>query len=171
MVRQPIITLEKYDEKTGELLGGAEFRLEQIDSAFQTEFMVDSSGKKTLTINPGTYRFIEIAAPDGYLIVTKHKDFVANPNDEITIKFDNRPRPKLRILKIDVVTGEPLPNAEFRITKVEDKTVSEYITDETGELLIEDLDEAIYEVEEFMPPDGYILYEESKEIAASQSKA
>ena len=36
---KPKVTVEKYDEKTGQLLPGAEFRLERIDGAWQTEFM------------------------------------------------------------------------------------------------------------------------------------
>ena len=55
----------------------------------------------TLTVAPGTYRLVEIAAPWGYLISTEEKVFVINPNDEITIKFDNRERPALEIIKID----------------------------------------------------------------------
>jgi hypothetical protein len=65
---------------------------------------------------------------------------------------------------VDAITGEPLANAEFRVTKVEDATVSEYKTDASGEILIENLDEAVYRAEEFMPPNGYLLYDESKEI-------
>ncbi|MDR0818456.1 MAG: Cys-Gln thioester bond-forming surface protein [Oscillospiraceae bacterium] len=72
---KPTVTLEKYDEKTGELIGGAEFRLEQLDGVYQTEFMLDTSGKRTFTVNPGTYRFTEIAAPWGYLIATESKEF------------------------------------------------------------------------------------------------
>lgn len=69
---KPIVTVEKYDEKTGQLLGGAEFRLERIDGAWQTEFM-NTTGKKTFTVAAGTYKLTEIAAPWGYLISTEEK--------------------------------------------------------------------------------------------------
>ncbi len=54
---------------------------------------------------------------------------------------------------------------------MEDKTVNEYITDESGEIIIENLDEAIYKAEEFMPPDGYDLYTETKEISLEWGKS
>lgn len=153
---KPIITLEKYDEQTGELLGGAEFRLERLDSAWQTEFMMDGTGKRMFTVNPGTYRFTEIVAPWGYLPVTDHKEFTVGPNDEITIKFDNRPCPKLEILKIDQ-DGNPLSGAVFHIGRTEGETVMERVTDHDGRILLEDLDESIYYIKEVKAPTGYVI--------------
>jgi uncharacterized surface anchored protein len=53
---------------------------------------------------------------------------------------------------------------------VEGYTVSEYITDASGEILIENLDAAIYQAEEFMAPDGYIRYDELKQIRLEAGK-
>jgi uncharacterized surface anchored protein len=116
------------------------------------------------------YSVEEIVAPSGYLLEAQHKDIQLEWGQTKTLVFTNKARPKLRILKVDAVTGETLPNAEFRLTKVEDATVSEYITDASGEILIENLEEAVYRAEEFMPPDGYILYTESKEILTEWCK-
>jgi uncharacterized surface anchored protein/uncharacterized protein (DUF433 family) len=152
---KPIVTIEKYDEQSGELIGGAEFRLERLDGAWRTEFMLDASGKWALTVNPGTYRFSEIAAPWGYLISTEHKDFAVGPNDEITVKFDNRPCPKLEIVKVDEA-GNPLPGAVFHIGKAEGETIAELVTGANGRILLENLDESVYSVKEVKAPDGYV---------------
>ena len=159
----PKVTIEKYDEKTGKLLGGAEFRLERLDGAWQTEFML-TTGTRTFTLAPGTYRLTEIAAPWGYLIATEHKDFVVGPNDEITIKFDNRERPCLEILKIDEETGKPLAGAKFRVWTTEGETQNEYVTDASGRIFIENLNDIIYSVEEIVAPDGYLLDVQHKDV-------
>jgi uncharacterized surface anchored protein len=169
--KEPTLIIDKYDEKTGERLGGAEFRLSQKGGVMVEEFMMDDSGQRAFPNLPaGWYTVEEIAAPWGYMPATESKDVYLGADKIVHVKFDNRPRPVLEILKVDAITGEPLPLAEFRVTKVEDATVSEYITDASGKILIENLDEAIYRAEEFMPPDGYLLYDESKEILTEWGK-
>src|SRR5699024_5688509 len=86
------------------------------------------------------------------------------------VVFTNKKRPVLTIQKIDTKTKEPLAGAKFKVTKTEDKTVSEYVTDETGTIIINNLDEATYTVEEITAPDGYILDTQHKEIALEWGK-
>ena len=42
-------------------------------------------------------------------------------------------------IKVDAKTKEPLANAKFKITKTEDDTVSEYMTDENGKITIQEM--------------------------------
>ena len=57
------------------------------------------------------------------------------------------------------------------MTKTEDKTVSEYVTDQTGTVVIRDLDEAVYTVEEIQAPNGYTISTENhKDIALEWGK-
>lgn len=121
-------------------------------------------------MDEGWYTVTEIAPPYGYLIATESKDVYLGANDSVEIKFDNRLRPALQIMKIDSVTNKPLVGAKFKLTKTEDKTVSEFITDETGVIHIQNLDEGIYTVEEISAPDGYVLQGEIKTIALEWGK-
>ena len=84
-----------------------------------------------------------------------------------TLVFSDTRKPALEIIKVDAKTEEPLANAKFKITKTEDDTVSEYMTDENGKITIQDLPEGIYTVEEITAPDGYILDTQHKEIELS----
>jgi uncharacterized surface anchored protein len=121
-------------------------------------------------LDEAVYTVFEVTAPSGYLLDPQHKDVALEWGTTKTLVFTDKARPKLRILKVDAVTGKPLANAEFRLAKVEDATVSEYITDSSGEILIENLDEAIYRATEFLAPDGYIRYDGSKEILTEWGK-
>ena len=174
-VRKPMIVLIKQDEATHETLENAVFNVYKDGSLITTVTTNRAGEARVLDVTPGYWEFEETNAPTGYLLdATRHGINVTVYNPAITadpvLVVSNKARPKLQILKVDMITGERLANAEFRVTKVEDATVSEYITDATGEILIENLDAAIYRAEEFMPPDGYLNVDTAKQILLEWGK-
>ena len=169
---KPGIVIKKYDEDTGFPLENAEFSVTKKGGSIVYEGMTDKEGKiKVEGLEEGWYTITEIAPPKGYLISTESKDVYLEGGKCVEVKFDNRLRPSLQIMKIDAETGEPLAGAKFKVQKSEDKTVSEYVTDETGTVVIHDLDEAVYTVEEIEAPDGYMIDTDShKDIALEWGK-
>ncbi|MDR0292915.1 MAG: Cys-Gln thioester bond-forming surface protein, partial [Oscillospiraceae bacterium] len=168
---EPGIYILKVDEATGEFLANAEFSVERNGGQIIWQGMTDSTGIIFLdNLEPGWVVIKELAAPYGYLKRDEEKNVLLEPGKVIQVKFDNRERPKLEILKIDAVTKQPLSGATFKVQKTEDKTVSEYVTGADGHILIENLDEAVYTVEEVTSPDGYILDTQHKEIALEWGK-
>ncbi|MDR1703235.1 MAG: hypothetical protein LBS19_00935, partial [Clostridiales bacterium] len=163
---KPGIVIKKYDEKTGQPLADAEFSVAVKGGNIVFEGMTDGSGLiKVEGLDPGWYTVSEMAAPDGYLIVSPFKDVLLEEGKTVEVKFDNRPRPSLVIKKLDAQTGQPLAGAEFNVIKTEDKTVSEYVTDASGTITINDLDEAVYSIVEVKAPEGYILDPQHYDIA------
>ena len=169
---KPGIVIKKYDEDTGFPLENAEFSVAKKGGSIVYEGMTDKEGKiKVEGLEEGWYTITELAPPKGYLISTESKDVYLEGGKCVEVKFDNRLRPSLQIMKIDAETGEPLAGAKFKVQKSEDKTVSEYVTDETGTVVIHDLDEAVYTVEEIEAPDGYAIDPDShKDIALEWGK-
>ncbi len=169
---KPGIVIKKYDEDTGLPLENAEFSVAKKGGSIVYEGMTDKEGKiKVEGLSEGWYTITELAPPKGYLIATESKDVYLEGGKCVEVKFDNRLRPALQIMKIDAETGQPLKGAKFKVQKTEDKTVSEYVTDETGTIVIRDLDEAVYTVEEIQAPDGYIIDPENhKDIALEWGK-
>ena len=169
---KPGIVIKKYDEDTGFPLENAEFSVAKKGGSIVYEGMTDKEGKiKVEDLEEGWYTITELAPPKGYLISTESKDVYLEGGKCVEVKFDNRLRPSLQIMKIDAETGEPLAGAKFKVQKSEDKTVSEYVTDETGTVVIHDLDEAVYTVEEIEAPDGYAIDPDShKDIALEWGK-
>lgn len=169
---KPGIVIKKYDEDTGFPLENAEFSVAKKGGSIVYEGMTDKEGKiKVEGLEEGWYTITEFAPPKGYLISTESKDVYLEGGKCVEVKFDNRLRPSLQIMKIDAETGEPLAGAKFKVQKLEDKTVSEYVTDETGTIVIHDLDEAVYTVEEIEAPDGYMIDTDShKDIALEWGK-
>ena len=168
---KPGIVIKKYDEDTGMPLPNAEFSIAKKGGSMIYEGMTDREGKIKLEgLEEGWYTITEIAPPQGYLTATESKDVYLEGGKCVEVKFDNRLRPSLQIMKIDAETGEPLEGAVFKVQKTEDKTESEYVTDKTGTIVIHDLDEAVYTVTEVKAPEGYLLEEQHKDIALEWGK-
>ncbi|SHK53271.1 SpaA isopeptide-forming pilin-related protein [Anaerotignum lactatifermentans] len=165
-LEMPSITVEKYDEETGEKLPGAQFAIyEQADTARPVvEGMTDENGKFTSGyLKPGTYVVKELNPPPGYMFSDKtspDRVIVAKPGDgEIIVKVDNIKLPELTIKKIDSVTKEPIAGVVYEIKEVDDTSVqpTTATTDENGMIVIHGLKAGTYEITEISTPKPYIL--------------
>ena len=165
-LEMPSITVDKYDEETGEKLPGAQFAIyEQADTARPVvEGMTDENGKFTSGyLKPGTYVVKELNPPPGYMFSDKtspDRVIVAKPGDgEIIVKVDNIKLPELTIKKIDSVTKEPIAGVVYEIKEVDDTSVqpTTATTDENGTIVIPGLKAGTYEITEISTPKPYIL--------------
>lgn len=165
-LEMPSITVEKYDEETGEKLPGAQFAIYgQADTARPVvEGMTDENGKfSSGYIKPGTYVVKELNPPPGYMFSDKtspDRVIVAKPGDgEIIVKVDNIKLPELTIKKIDSVTKEPIAGVVYEVKEVDDTSVqpTTATTDENGTIVIPGLKAGTYEITEISTPKPYIL--------------
>ena len=165
-LEMPSITVEKYDEETGEKLPGAQFAIyEQADTARPVvEGMTDEDGKFTSGyIKPGTYVIKELNPPPGYTFSDKtspDRVIVAKPGDgEIIVKVDNIKLPELTIKKIDSITKKPIAGVVYEVKEVDDTSVqpTTATTDENGAIVIPGLKAGTYEITEISTPKPYIL--------------
>ncbi len=164
--KEPEIKITKHDLKDGSLLAGAEFSIVNLDTGEVIyEGMTDENGQIHLTgLDVGNYEITEIAPPKNYIGVTESRVIKLEAGKVVTVKFDNKEKPSLKIKKIDTKTGEALTGATFKIWATEGETIIEKETDNNGEILLEYLDEGIYSVQEINPPTGYVLNDEIKNI-------
>lgn len=165
-LEEPIITVEKYDEETGEKLEGAQFAIyEQSDlSRPVAEGMTDRDGRFTSGyVAPGTYVVTELNPPAGYMFSDKtspHRMIVAKAGDgEIIVKVDNIKLPELTIKKIDSVTKDPIAGVTYRVALVDDTSVqpATVTTDANGTISLPGLKAGTYEITEISTPHPYIL--------------
>ena len=167
----PGLTVIKVDEDTGLPLAGAEFSIAHKNGYYLYEAVTDATGTISLEGLPeGWYTVTELAAPHGYLIRDESKDVYLPAGGTAQVKFDNRRKPTLEILKIDAQTQQPLAGATFRVWETEGGTVGEFITDGSGKITIPDLDDVIYSVEEIAAPNGYLLDSQHKDIKLEWGK-
>ncbi|MDR2088522.1 MAG: Cys-Gln thioester bond-forming surface protein [Clostridiales Family XIII bacterium] len=168
---KPALVIRKFDEDTGLPLAGAEFSVAHKGGSIVHEGITGMDGTIRLDDpDEGWYTVTELAAPHGYLKTRETKDVYLEPGKVVEVKFDNRLRPALKLIKLDAQTSAPLAGAKFKVQKTEDATVSEYVTGTDGTVTIYDLDEAVYSVWEFEAPNGYLLDTQHKDIAPEWGK-
>jgi len=168
---KPGLIVEKYDMDTAELLPDCEVSIRDKGGSIIWEGLTDEFGRVFIeNLDVGEIgKWIEIhelAAPPGYIRTQEVKEVFleAGMTEPVVVKLDNRKKPVIEILKIDKITKLPVKDTKYKVTYVESETVSEYLTDEYGKIVIKDMNEGIVRIEETIANDEYLLDAESKEI-------
>ena len=158
---KPGIHLRKLDSQTMQPLSNVKFRITQVGGTFSGEYTTDANGEIDLSsLDPGTYKVLELEAPNGYLIDDAERTINIQPDEYAEFVFTNTKKPTFKLVKLDGLTGERLGGATFRIAKIEDGShYLDRVTDANGEINISDLEPGVYSVQETKAPDGYILDE------------
>ena len=180
------LIIQKRDSATGQPLPGAEFRVTTAagcevgldgvigDSTLTQNgiFTTDAQGEIKITnLAPGAYVLTEIKAPDGgYVIDTPSTNVVIGEGgDTQTVIVKNSKAGTLVIDKRDFLTGKPLKGVTFLVTDSSGAVVGssngEFITDENGRIVIEDLTPGTtITAREVKTVDGYVLDSTPKSI-------
>ncbi|PQB34558.1 hypothetical protein CUN31_01735 [Enterococcus faecalis] len=157
------VILTKTDDKTGEVLQGAVFELQDKDgNVLQSGLITDESGKIAVNdLKPRDYQLVETQAPTGYELDQTPLTFTIEKGqmEAVQVQMTNKETPGSVILtKTDDKTGEVLQGAVFELQDKEGKVLqSNLITDETGKIVITDLAPGEYQLVETQAPTGYEL--------------
>ncbi len=157
--KEPSTLITKHDLATGKRLPNAEFSIVNKDiGEVIYEGLTDENGEILVEgLDEGVYIISEIAPPENYIKVTDSREITVKAGKSYTVKFDNKLKPSLEIKKIDRETGEPLANATFKVEKLDGSFSTEFTTDSNGKILLEHIDEGVYQVTEIIAPNGYVL--------------
>lgn len=121
------------------------------------EYVTDANGEiDRSALEPGAYSVEEITAPDGYVIDNAIRTIQLNPGESAQFVFTNTRKPSLIIWKYDLQTAQPLPDTEFSIAKKGGGVIYESLTNGSGFIRLENLDEGWYTVTEMAPAPGYL---------------
>jgi len=171
------VAVTKTDAITGAVLAGAVFELlDTAGNVLQTK-TTDASGIAAFAnLQPGTYRVREKAAPEGYTVsVTGTQSVSVTAGTVSTVTFANDVMTaKIRIVKTDQLTQQPLSGVEFSITRLSapagrngiGEVVAVITTDETGAAETDWLDWGRYRIDETKVPEHYVDTHFSTEIEA-----
>ena len=149
----------KIDGVTGQPLSGAEFKLiGKNNKVIKESIITDQFGKLAVgNLEAGTYQLIETKAPVGYLLDQKPFIFELTKATTVNTTIANMPKKQTAILtKIDQQTGETLAGAVFNLQDAQGKIVkNNLITNEVGQIVVEDLPNGNYEFIETQAPKDY----------------
>lgn len=114
----------------------------------------------------GIYKIKEVMASNGYLLNEMiYEVKIDDENKDVCFEIENElKKGKLVIRKLDSSNGRVISNVEFVIMR-DNEVIYEGITNEYGEIEIDNLPLGIYIVKEVRASDGYILNEEEIEVS------
>lgn len=114
----------------------------------------------------GIYKIKEVMASNGYLLNEMiYEVKIDDENKDVYIEIENElKKGKLVIRKLDSSNGRVISNVEFVIMR-DNEVIYEGVTNEYGEIEIDNLPLGIYIVKEVRASDGYILNEEEIEVS------
>ena len=163
----PVLTLRKVDELTLEGIEGVTFRFSKDGEHRDVTTGPDGVIKEAL--EPGWWSYQEISVPDSYLLNDEvgYVELVAGEDKEIVVK--NQHKPSLRITKTDSATKQPMEGVHFTLTYKDGTPLGEYVTDENGEIYLENIDPGYVQIQE-LPYEGYIALTPEQEILVEWGK-
>lgn len=112
------------------------------------------------------YKIKEVIASNGYLLKEMiYEVKIDDENKDVYIEIENElKKGKLVIRKLDSSNGNVISNVEFVITK-DNEVIYEGVTNEYGEIEINNLPLGIYIIKEVRASNGYILNEDKIEVS------
>lgn len=155
---KPGISILKIDSETKKPLEEAVFRIDKVDGTYTKEYTTDRNGEIELSdLEPGAYTVTEVSAPSGYVIDRESRTFEAVADGSVQLVFTNTEKPDLTVYKIESKTGKSLEGAVIRISNLSGSETYDKVTDANGKIVLEDMAEGIYTVQEITAPTGYLL--------------
>lgn len=154
------IQIEKIDKKDHGPLAGAEFELFDSAGIGGRTVITNEEGKAEFTrLKLGTYTLKEINAPVGYEKVdTIFSINLMETQKSVYIKVENTASGRMIQFRKVSDTGQPLKDAKFTLYTQSDttKVIAEAVSNEQGYVIFKDIPYGQYQLQEIMPPTGYI---------------
>ena len=178
---KPGLEIIKKNIANGEPIEGVTYRIEQIDGSFSTSATTDNHGRVFLDSVPvGTFKVTEINVPGHVILCPIPQEVALKPGETSTVTFFNALKPTLEIRKVDSVTGDPVKGAKFQIWYASNHTdtgelndLGVHYTDESGKIILPEVQDGWYKVTELEPAPGYSIKEPATQecfISGGESK-
>ncbi|HAT4359496.1 TPA: Cys-Gln thioester bond-forming surface protein, partial [Clostridium perfringens] len=157
------VVLTKKDSKNGNLLEGAVFNLQdQQGNDIRTNLISDENGQIILNdLAPGDYQFVETKAPNGYELDTTPVKFTIVVGQTETVNIEKVNTASLGgvvLTKKDSKNGNLLEGAVFNLQDQQGNDIrTNLISDENGQIILNDLAPGDYQFVETKAPEGYEL--------------
>ena len=128
--RKNEVIISKFDIASSEPLAGAAFSIHDANGELFASGVTDENGEIRLSGLPaGQYTFVETAAPSGYILSEHIYEFSVDEHGNISGSTAAYNEPTALIIdKIDVSTGKPLPDVEFKLLNSKGEVVKTKMT-------------------------------------------
>ena len=159
------------DEDTKEPVPGAKVKITNPDGSTK-EYTTDADGKITVKDTPiGDYKITVTEVPDGYKVtVGEEATKKVEEGKTATHVAEITPTGGLKITVLEEDSDEPVKDAVVKVTGP-DGTVTEYTTDENGEILVNPTETGDYQIVVTKVPEGKkVTVGETKTVTVEKLK-
>ena len=164
---KPGLEIVKKNIADGSPIEGVTYQVRQIDGDFLDTVETDADGRAFLEVDPGSYEVSEVHVPSNVIISEIPQTISLEPGVTRTVRFFNAVKPSLTILKRNSITKDPLENAKFHIYYASDNTetgeindLGTYYTDDSGRIVLTDVNRGWYKVIEEESPTGFSIQDD-----------
>jgi len=159
---KPSLKIIKLDSVTRQPIEGVRFEIGVKNGAPLGTYKTDANGEILLVdIEPNTLVITEQPF-SGYLALEPEKEVIVEWGRLVTVGFQNQPKNPIIIKKINSVTGEPIADAIFHVSKVDGTFIGEYRTGRNGFITVTGIEPGFFQIREIQPAPGFILDESVK---------
>ena len=167
---QAEVSIRKIDSVSKQVVSGAVLKI--VNSANQTVKTITTTNDytKITGLSLGTYKVVEVTAPDGYIVNTKAKEFtLSSTNPKVTLDYADQQNETI-IVKKDAKTNTILAGATLKvINKDTSEVIATFVTTTTGHS-IKGLKTGTYKVIEEAAPSGYTKSDATVEFTISNNQ-
>ena len=164
---RPGLEIVKRNIADGSPIEGVTYQVRQIDGDFLDTVETNTDGRAFLEVDPGSYEVSEVHVPSNVIISEISQTISLEPGVTRTVRFFNAVKPSLTIQKRNSITKDPLENAKFHIYYASDNTTTgeindlgTYYTDDSGRIVLTDVNRGWYKVVEEESPTGFSIQDD-----------
>lgn len=150
----------KTDTESNAPISGVVFNVKYSDGTNIGDYTTDVNGIITINkLKQGNIIVSEISTPNNYILDNSPKNINLEYNSYKTLSITNdKKKGNIKIIKFDTDNNEiRLSNVEFKLFNENQKEIGTYITNENGEIYINNLDIGKYTIKEIKTNAGYNL--------------
>lgn len=154
-------------------LEGVEFELYNIEGKCIEKLTTNQNGEiQVENLDIGTYTLKEVKTNDKYILNNEDIQIKIEWNKQTLLEVQNaRKKGNLKIIKQDMEDEKiKLEGVEFELYDTEGKIINKYVTNQNGEIIVENLDIGNYILKETKTNDKYVLNEKEIEIKIEWNK-
>ena len=159
------LKIVKIDAQTKDPVTNVTFQIKSKSGQVLAKVTTNESGQAFIhKINPQNVIIEEIEVPKNYVLSKEKKEVSLKWGEQTVVEFENeKKKGSLRIVKIDKDNNEiVIPGVIFRIYDEKWRTVRDEVTDEKGEIYIEEISVGDYTIREIESRGNYKLAEDEK---------
>lgn len=153
------VTISKIDVTTSKGIAGATIEVLDLEQNVIASGITDENGEfKFDRPEPGTYKFHETVAPNGYILSEDLFDFTVQEDYSIigTCTIGNVPN-TVTITKVETITSRPVEGAEISLYDKNGNFIQKSVSDKDGKVTFTVPKLGTYQFKETKAPEGYLL--------------